>query len=118
MTCVPMAMMASSGRPYITAKRGMRNQALKRLPNTVMTPVPSARDAMAPFLLSSFWYRIAAGSTNELPTRKFARSPTNAVDVPLSSRWMRTFRNSHVTPATGPSENAQIRTGSSLKSSL
>ena len=81
-----MAMIASSGRPYITAKRGMRNHALKKLPNTVITPVPRAREATAPFLLSSFWYKIDAGSTNEQPTRKFARSPTNAVDVPLSNR--------------------------------
>lgn len=47
-------MMASSGIPYMTAKRGMRNQALKKLPNTVITAVPTASEMTAPFLLSVF----------------------------------------------------------------
>ena len=52
--CVPIETMASSGIPYMTAKRGMRNQALKKLPNTVITAVPTASETTAPFLLSVF----------------------------------------------------------------
>ena len=43
-----------------------------------------------------------AGSTMAQPTAKLAKSPTKAVEVPLSSSLITTFKNSHTTPATGP----------------
>ena len=52
LTAVPMAMIASSGMPNSSENFGIRYQALKRLPKTLMTAVPSASDHTAPFLES------------------------------------------------------------------
>ena len=49
---------------------------------------------------------------------KFARSPTNAVEVPLNSSFRTILQNSIITAATGPKANAPIRAGISLKSIL
>ena len=51
-TCVPIETMTSSGRPKSSENFGMRYHALKRLPKTLITIVPSASDHAAPFLES------------------------------------------------------------------
>ena len=49
---VPAAMMLSSGMWNSFTNCGIRYHALNRLPNTVITSVPSVSDQIAPFLLS------------------------------------------------------------------